>query len=344
MEGRKPVQGFQASRSKPGTLMKDPYKVLGVRRDASQAEIQKAYRELARKYHPDLHPNDKDAKKKFQEVQAAFEILNDPEKRELYDRYGSAFETMGRGGPSPGGSHTYTWTSGPEGFSGLEDIFEQFFGDRFGGGGAPGGLGDLFEQFRRSTGQARTASRSARGQDIKTEISIPFTTAILGGEQELRVRHGSGKVETIRLKIPPGIEEGKKLRLKGQGEPGPAGGKPGDLLITVHVEPHPCFQRRGKHLYVETPVSLGEAAAGAKIEIPTPRGPVSLRIPAGISSGKKLRIAGYGVPAHGNESAGDLYAEIQIVLPKDLSDSEVQMLRQIDQAHPQPKLRAHLRW
>jgi curved DNA-binding protein len=322
--------------------MKDPYKVLGVRRDASQAEIQKAYRELARKYHPDLNPHDKNAKKKFQEVQAAFEILNDPEKRELYDRYGSAFETMGKAGPSPGGSSSYTWTTGPEGFSGLGDIFEQFFGDRFGEGG-PGGLGDLFEQFRRSTGQARSTARTARGQNIETEISIPFTTAILGGEHELRIRQG-GKVETIRLKIPPGIEDGKKLRLKGQGEPSLGGGKPGDLLVTVHVEPHPCFQRRGNHLYVETPVTLSEAAAGAKIEIPTPRGSVSLRIPPGISSGQKLRIPGYGVPAHGDDPAGDLYAEIQIVLPKNLTDSEVQMLRQIDQAHPQPNLRTHLRW
>ncbi|MCS7305018.1 MAG: DnaJ domain-containing protein [Thermoguttaceae bacterium] len=322
--------------------MKDPYKVLGVRRDASQAEIQKAYRELARKYHPDLNPNDKDAKKKFQEVQAAFEILNDPEKRELYDRYGSAFETMGRGGPSPGGTYTYTWSSGPEGFGGLEDIFEQFFGDRFGTG--VGGLGDLFEQFRRSTARAGTTTRTVRGQDIETEISIPFTTAVLGGEHELRVRHGSGRVETIRLKIPPGIEEGKKLRLKGQGEPGLGAAPPGDLLVTVHVEPHPCFQRRGNNLYVQVPISLGEAAAGTKIDIPTPKGPVALRIPPGISSGQKLRLAGYGVPAHGDQPAGDLYAEVLIVLPKNLSDSEVQMLRQIDQAHPQPALRSHLRW
>lgn len=326
--------------------MKDPYKVLGVRRDASQAEIQKAYRELARKYHPDLNPNDKDAKKKFQEVQAAFEILNDPEKRELYDRYGSAFETMGRGGPSPGGTYTYTWTSGPEGFGGLEDILEQFFGDRFGGG--PGGLGDLFEQFRRSTGRASgptgTTTRTARGRDIETEISIPFTTAVQGGEYELRVRYDSGKTETIRVKIPPGIEEGKKLRLKGQGEPGFGGAPAGDLLITVHVEDHPCFQRRGNHLYIQVPVTLSEAAAGAKIDIPTPRGQVALRIPPGISSGQKLRLPGYGVPAHGDQPAGDLYAEIQIVLPKDLSQAELQMLRQIDQAHPQPHLRDHLRW
>lgn len=322
--------------------MKDPYKVLGVPRNASQAEIQKAYRELARKYHPDLNPNDKDAKKKFQEVQAAFEILNDPEKRELYDRYGSAFETMRRGGPSSGGTYTYTWTSGPEDLGGFEEIFEQFFGDRFGTG--PGGLGELFEQFRRTASRAGTTSRTARGQDIETEISIPFTTAILGGEQELRVRHDSGRVETIRLKIPPGIEDGKKLRLKGQGDPGLGGGPAGDLLVRVRVEPHPCFQRQGNDLYVKVPVSLSEAAAGTKVDIPTPRGTVALRIPPGISSGQKLRVPGYGVPAHGDQPAGDLYAEIQIVLPKHLSDSEVQMLRQIDQAHPQPELRAHLRW
>ncbi len=324
--------------------MKDPYKVLGVGRGASQSEIQKAYRELARKYHPDLHPEDKDATKKFQEVQQAFEILNNPEKREIYDRYGSDFDpTAGR--RSPGGDYTYTWTSGSEGFGGFEDIFGQFFGDRFGpGGGEAGDLGDLFDQFQRSSGRTRSTTRSVRGQNIETEISIPFTTAIMGGEYQLRVRQASGKVETIRLKIPPGIEDGKKLRLKGQGEPGVGKAKAGDLLVTVHVEPHPCFQRRGNNLYVEVPVSLSEAAGGTKIDIPTPRGPVSLRIPAGVSSGQKLRIPGYGVPAHGHQPAGDLYAEVQIVLPKNLTESELQMLRQIDQAHPQPDLRAHLYW
>lgn len=318
-------------------MPEDYYQILGVRRDASQAEIQKAYRELARKYHPDMNPGDKDAKKKFQRIQNAFEVLNDPKKREMYDRYGSSFETFGAGG-SRGGT---TWSTGPSGGFAFEDIdLSQFFGERFGGAGID--LGEIFNQFRRGAStRSRTSTRQRRGADLEHEITIPFTTAVTGGEVELSVPRPSGRYETIAVKIPPGIEEGKRIRLRGQGEP-VEGGLAGDLLLTVHVEPHPWFQRKGNDLIVRVPVTLAEAALGAKVDIPTPKGTVTLQVPPGTSSGQKLRVRGYGV-APRTGTPGDLLAEIQIVLPKTLDESERDAIRQIDRRHPLDP-RANLRW
>jgi curved DNA-binding protein len=330
-------------------MAKDYYQTLGVRRDASQAEIQKAYRDLARKYHPDMNPDDKNAKKKFQDIQAAFDVLNDAGKRELYDRYGSSFETMGAGGP--GGAHAgTTWRTGPgTGPSGgfrFEDVdFSQFLGERYGAEPGGGGFADLFEQFRQTGGRSRRggASKAARGADIEHELSIPFTTSITGGEATIAIGRQSGKVETLAVKIPPGIEDGKKIRLRGQGEPASRGKKPGDVLLTVRVSPHACFQRRGNHLHLTVPVTLAEAALGAKIDIPTPKGAVSLRIPPAASSGTKLRVKGMGVPARGDTPAGDLLAEVQIVLPKDLDEPSREMIRKIQERYPQEP-RATLRW
>ena len=327
-------------------MAEDYYKTLGVQRNASQADIQKAYRELARKYHPDVNPA-KDAKKKFQQVQAAFDVLNNPEKRELYDRYGSSFETMGAGGgprPGPGGGWQHASPGQGPSFS-FEDLgdlggFAQFFGERFGqGGGAD--PNDVFQQFRRSSGRRGAAGAARRGADAQAEVEIPFNTAILGGEVQLNVQRQSGEAETLAVKIPPGIESGKKIRLRGQGNPAPRGGTPGDLLITVNVASHPSFSRQGKNLLLRLPVGVGEAAAGAKIDVPTPTGTVALRVPPATSSGTKLRIRGHGVP--GKDGAGDLLVEIQIVLPKDLSPADVESLAELDRRHPQHP-RDNLRW
>jgi len=329
----------------------DYYSVLGVARNASQAEIQKAYRDLARKYHPDMNPNDKTAKKKFQKVQAAFDVLNNPEKREMYDRYGSSFETRGAGG-EPRGAYTWSWSpggsggAGPEGFH-VEDIdLSQFLGERFGAEGV-GGFGDLFNHFRRAAGKTRGKSAGStaapqRGADLTQEISIPFATAVSGGEVQLAVERSRGKTETIAVKIPAGIEDGKKIRIRGQGRPAARGGPPGDILLTVRVEPHPCFTRRGNHLHVRVPVTLGEAAGGAKVDVPTPRGTVALSVPPGTSSGAKLRVKGHGVSPK-NGSPGDLFAEIQIVLPKQLSGADRETLCEIDRRYPQNP-RGDLRW
>ncbi len=323
-------------------MAEDYYKTLGIRRDASQAEIQKAYRDLARKYHPDMNPDDKTAKKKFQEVQKAFDVLNDPEKREMYDRYGSSFETASAGGPYGGAN----WGGGPGGPQ-FEDVdLSQFFGERY--GQPPGGaFADFFRQFRPGPGQATGGgpTRSApprRGADLHHEVHIPFNTAISGGEVQLAVQRQSGKTETISVKIPAGIEDGKKIRLRGQGEPGQRRGTPGDIIITIRVAPHPVFQRRGNHLHLKVPVTLAEAALGAKVDIPTPKGTVALRVPAGTSSGTKLRVKGHGVhPKSG--TAGDLLAEVQIVLPEGLDDAEQKAIAEIAERHPQDP-RSDLRW
>jgi molecular chaperone DnaJ/curved DNA-binding protein len=324
-------------------MAEDFYKTLGVSRDASSADIQKAYRDLARKYHPDLHPDDKTAKKKFQKVQAAFDVLNDAAKREQYDRYGSSFESMGAGGPR-GASGGGGWGgAAPGGSAGFEDVdFSQFFGDRS-GGEAPASFSDLFSQFRRGQpGRTKRAAEPQQGADLAAEIEVPFNTAILGGEAQISIRRQSGEVETLVVKIPVGIEDGKKIRLRGQGEAPPtARGTPGDILITVRVASHPHFSRRGKNLDVQVPVTLSEAVSGAKIEVPTPQGTIMLRVPPGTSSGKKLRVKGRGVAPKGSEP-GDLFAEIQIVLPAHLDDESRELVAKLD-AHWQEKSPQHPR-
>ena len=330
------------------SMAEDYYKTLGVPKNASQADIQKAYRELARKYHPDVNP-DKNAKKKFQQVQAAFDVLNDPEKREMYDRYGSSFETMGAGGPRPGGPGTWQQGRPEEGFSfNVEDLgdmggFAQVFGDRV-SQGSPADMNEVLRQFRRGGGGGRRGATASprRGADAAAEVEIPFATAIHGGEVQLSIQRESGRTETLAVKIPPGIEGGKKIRLRGQGQPAPRNGTPGDLLITVRVAPHPFFSRQGNDLHLKLPVTLSEAAGGAKIDLPTPSGMVALRIPPGTSSGKRLRVRGHGISLK-DVPAGDLLVEVQIVLPKDLAPPEVESLREIDRRHPQDP-RANLRW
>lgn len=318
-------------------MAQDYYKTLGVAKNASPADIQKAYRDLARKYHPDMNPDNPKAKKKFQEVQAAFDVLNNPEKRELYDRYGSSFETMAQGAPhgAAGG-----WGPAPGGFTAEDVDFSQFFGDRFSEGEGVG-LGDIFTHFRK--GGARAGAGKRRGQDVSSEVTIPFATAVNGGEVQLGLRHQDGHTETIVVKIPPGIEDGKKMRLRGKGEPagGRTKGEAGDLLLTVHVAPHPFFTRKGNDLYVRLPVALGEAVAGATVDVPTPGGTVALHIPPGTSSGKRLRVKGHGVPA--KAGAGDLFAEVLIVLPANMTDADREAIRAIDARVPSNP-RQNLRW
>jgi DnaJ-class molecular chaperone len=320
----------------------DYYAALGVRRGASPQEIQKAYRDLARKYHPDLNPDDAAAKEKFKAVQQAYEVLNDPKKRELYDRYGAAYESMGSEGPGAGGRAGWRgFTRGQE--VPLDDIdLSEIFGQHAGSEGG-GGFADLFRQFTgRATQRGRRPGPAVqRGSDIAHELHVPFRTAVSGGEAQLTVRRHSGKVETINVKIPQGIADGKKIRLRGQGEPGAGGAPPGDILITVRVAPHPHYQRQGNDLIVKVPITLSEAILGAKIDVPTPKGTISLTIPAGTSGGKRLRVKGHGVPQR--EAAGDLYAEIQLQLPETIDDQLADWARHSDE-EPNRNPRAQLIW
>lgn len=321
-------------------MAEDYYKTLGISREASQADIQKAYRSLARKYHPDVNPDDKEARQKFQEVQQAYDVLKDSQKREMYDRYGAAFDQAPGAGGDPRG-RTYTRGGGQGGFE--EFDFADFFGQRGGGGGGAADFADIFSQFGAGVGGRAGRQRAAsRGRNITSEIHVPLQLAVSGGELPLSLQRPDGQQETLTVKIPAGIDEGQKIRLRGQGEPGQQGGPDGDLLITVHLEPHAYFQRRGKNLHVRLPVTLREAAEGAKVDVPTPQGTVALRVPPGTSSGTRLRIKGHGVQPPG-KPAGDLLAEVQIVLPEHLSDEELNWIRQLDQRHPSNP-RTDLRW
>jgi DnaJ-class molecular chaperone len=313
----------------------DYYKTLGVARGASQSEIDKAYAKLARKYHPDVNPDDKTAKSKFQQIQTAYDVLKDSQKRQMYDRLGEGYEAASAGGgPRGGGGPSWGGNINPEDID-LSQLF---------GGGGGGGFGDLFGQFRRARGGGAKRGRPAEtaGQDVEAEVEIPFNLAISGGETQLTLRRPDGQTETLTVTIPAGIEDGKKLRLRGRGEALENGGPRGNLLVTVRVAPHPSFSRRGKHLYVRVPVSLLEAAAGAKVDVPTPQGTVTLRVPPNTSSGTKLRIKGHGVVV-GDGPRGDLFAEIQIVLPAEVDAASLDEIKQLD-ARWQLQPRHDLRW
>jgi DnaJ-class molecular chaperone len=319
-------------------MAEDHYQTLGVPRTASAEDIRKAYRELARKYHPDLHPDDESAKAQFKKVQSAFDVLNDPSKREMYDRYGSSFEGVGAGGPGGG------WGGGPfrgggGGFPGGAEIdLESLFG-------GAGGFGDLFGAGRgRGTARGRKRAAQMPGEDVSARIAVPFRLAIDGGKTDVRVDR-DGKVETITVTIPQGLPDGARMRLRGQGLPGTGGGAAGDLLLEVNVEPHPVFHRDGDTLELTLPVTLAEAIEGAKVDVPTPWGTIALRIPPGTSGGRKLRAAGMGV-RHANGAKGDLIAEVQIMLPAggDAAAAarllEAAKAAEAGAAHP----RAQLRW
>ncbi len=303
--------------------MRDPYQVLGVTKSASAADIKSAFRKLAKKLHPDANKNDPKAASRFAELNAAYEIVGDKDKRKAFDggeidaegkpRF-QGFEGMGRqpggGGfrPGGGGFESFTWGSdgahaaggpaGARGFGGFEDILKDVFGARGAGRGRAGGNVHFEpEDFG-----------AAPGRDISAALSITLSEAAKGVKK--RVQLPTGK--EVEVKIPAGLDEGQQIRLKGQGLAGP-GGRNGDLLITVSVTPHPLFQRDGADLRLDLPVTLYEAVLGGKVRVPTLDGTVELAIPAGTNSGRTFRLKGKGYP--GKERKGDLMASVRIVLP-----------------------------
>lgn len=305
-------------------MANDYYKTLGVERNATAEEISKAYRKLARKYHPDLNPDDKNAKKRFQEIQQAYDCLNDPEKRKMFDQFGSNYEQYGGRPPFTGGGGG---AAGPGGFD---------FGDIFGqGAGAGVDLGDIFRQFGGGGGGRTRRAAPAKGEDISAEIAVPLRTIILGGDTQIQLDRG-GKRESITVKIPAGIEPGKKIRLRGQGQPANGGGgKPGDLLLKVNLEPHPYFKLSGHNLELRLPISIPEAIQGARIDVPTPAGTVTLTIPPMSSSGRKLRIKGQGLKAP-DGTVGDMTVELLIKLPEQAPTSFVPVAEQWTQSYAKP--------
>jgi curved DNA-binding protein len=301
--------------------MADPdyYQVLGVARSASADEIKKAYRKLAREYHPDMKPNDPVAAEKFKQVQEAYSILGDEQKRKQYDQFGTAFPGGGPGGPAGGGPFRYTWHTGGEVPFDINELF---------GGG--GGFEDLFGH--------RAGPRTARrGEDLHADVRIPFVTAALGGSVDVRVGHG-GRVETLSVRIPAGVNDGTVIRLSGQGEPSPRGGPSGDLLLTVHVEPHPFFRRDGADILIDVPVTPAEAVLGAKVDVPTlAEGNVVVTIPPGTSSGMKLRLRGKGITDKASGTTGDQFVVVKIVVPRDPGDQLKSLYRQIAKHDVNPR-------
>ena len=297
---------------------RDLYGILGVPRDAAPDALKKAYRALAKDLHPDRNPGDKRAEERFKDVSYAYDVLSDAEKRALYDEFGEAGIREGFDANAARQMRAYQQAVGGRGGGqgSLEDIFSSIGGAR---GGMPFDLEDLLGG--RSAG--RRARRPTRGADLESELTVSFADALRGTEQALTFRMpGSDAPVTVRARIPAGVAEGNKVRLRGQGAPGTAGGPPGDVVLTVHVEPHPFFRRDGDNLHVTLPVTLGEALRGAKVRVPTVDGDVQLRIPPRTQGGATLRLRGKGAPGRGGER-GDLYAHVQIRLPEgDLPDVE----------------------
>jgi DnaJ-class molecular chaperone len=312
--------------------MRDPYDVLGVSRQATDAEIKKAFRNLAKKHHPDAHANDPTKVKQFQEISSAYDILGDKEKRAQFDRgeidaagqpRGFDPRAQGAGGFRPGGrgragaqGFEFNFGGGGDGFR-TEDIFADIFG---GFGGAEAGS-------RRGRNQPR------RGEDIQLATTISLEEAALGGTR--RIVLGDGK--ELEAKIPAGVREGQTIRLKGQGGAGRNGGPPGDVLINFDVAPHPLYTREGRDLRLDLPVSLKEAVLGAKVPVQTLTGTLTLTIPPHSNSGKVLRLKGKGLPGAGSEPAGDLYVRLAVTLP-DPPDPELEaFLRKSGDYDPRAK-------
>jgi molecular chaperone DnaJ len=360
----------------------DFYETLGVPRSASAEEIKKAYRKLARRHHPDANPGDKDSEERFKEVQSAYDVLSDTDKRKQYDMFGAGGSGMGAG-------------AGPGGIR-----FEQYdLGDL----GGLGGFGDVFANLFGGGGRAR--SHALKGADTEAVLTLSFEDSLRGAETRIPVEadaacstcagsgakpgpspktcpqcggrgvvaesqgpfaisqpcrrcrgsgliiespcpscHGSGRVrrtKRYKVKIPAGVKDGTRIRLKGKGEPGLNGGPPGDLYVVTRVEPSPLYERRGADLVVEVPVTYPEAALGAMVEVPTPDGPISLKVPPGTESGKLLRVRGRGTPKLKGSGRGDLLARVRVTVPKKLSKAEkeaLEQLRSVSRENPRERL------
>ena len=285
------------------------YNTLGVSRNASQDEIRAAYKKMARKYHPDANPDDAAAARKFKEIQEAHSVLSDPQQRQQYDQFGKSFKQAGAGGQ-------FHWPGGGAGGADLNDLL----GGLFGGGGFSGGFGGGPTQHR---------PQPAKGQNLRAEIEIPFAIAAEGGNHELKIRNGNS-TETLNITIPPGVDHGSVIRLSGQGHDGVHGGPPGDILVTVNCHPHPYFRRDASHLLLDLPITVSEAALGAQVEVPTlTEGPVVVTVPAGTSSGTKLRLRGKGVPDQKTGQRGDQFVIVKIVVPKQMDDQSRRLFEEL---------------
>jgi len=315
MAGRAPMWGHRT--------MQDPYKVLGIARDASPAEIKKAYRRLAKKHHPDSNRGDTDAERKFSDATAAYDFLNDKDKRAAYDRG----EIDAAGHPKFAG-----FGQGARGFA------HDGHGFRGGASGAAFDPEDLFAQiFGADTGmRGARGPRRGRGADASFTLTVSLRDAMAGATQRVAFEGG----RKLDVKIPAGVADGQQIRLKGQGNPGVGGGPAGDAIITIKVADDPVFRRDGRNIRIDLPVTVYEAVLGARIKVPTLDGPVEVTVPANANTGKVLRLKGKGVPASDGQPAGDMLATLKVILP-DTADIElVALMEELARERPYDVRRA----
>jgi curved DNA-binding protein len=305
----------------------DYYKALGVEKTASEADIKKAYKKLAFKYHPDKNPGDAKAEERFKEISEAYAVLSDKNKRTQYDQFGSS-----------GFHQRYSQEDIFRGTN-LNDIFREMgfggndiFGQVFGGGGR-GGRQDSFriDDLFGGTGGFRPGSQTARGQDLSLELTIDFMEAFNGCEKKVDYMHG-GKKHGVKVKVPAGIASGQKLRLAGKGTPGPVGSPPGDMFFTIKVADHPVFKRDGSDIIIEQDIQISEAVFGTSLKVQTPHGERKVKIPAGIQSGTKLRLKGLGMPQVGKGAAGHAYVKVAVAIPKDPNEAQKKLFKQLKDA------------
>ncbi|MHC4662244.1 MAG: DnaJ C-terminal domain-containing protein [Planctomycetota bacterium] len=317
---------------------KDYYEILGVPRNASESDIRKTYKELALKWHPDKHKGDdkKNAEEKFTEINEAFEVLSDAEKRKRYDtlganwKHGSAFE------PPPGfeGFKFHGDIGDLGGLGGFSDFFEMLFGGRGRPGGDPfgGSFSSPFAGRAGTFGRGATCGAGMMGRDIQTEMPLTVEELYHGGSRQVTLTMQAPgqppQPRNIEIDIPPGLKFGSKMRLSGQGEPGADGGQPGDLLIMIKQAPGSRFRAEGHNVECDVPAYPWHAALGGEIEVPTLDGPVTMNVPAGVKSGQKLRLKGKGLRKN-KDDRGDQFVRVQIVIPTELSEEENKLYEQL---------------
>ena len=303
---------------------KDYYEILGVKKNASEDDIKKAYRSLAKKFHPDKNKGNKEAENKFKEISEAYAVLSDKEKREQYDRIGReafSFGGGGAGGPFPGFDFSQFTRAG---------------GRRPGAGARRGGSGGFTDIFSDLFGGGGFDEGPTRGNDVDAELTIGFREAVLGSTMELTV-NGT----PIKVKIPEGVAEGQRIRLRGKGSPGAMGGPAGDLNVLIHVQPHGFFERRGDDIYIDLPITVGEAIRGAQVEVPTIQGPVRARIPPSTQGGQTFRLTGKGVKRK-NGTFGDHYYRVQIAVPREAPADALEKIEEAYDDSPRANLKVTL--
>ena len=325
---------------------KDYYNILGVKRDAGESEMKRAYRRLARKHHPDVNPGDKSAEARFKEINEAYEVLSDKEKRQKYDQFGDQWQYADQFAKA-GAQQTPFWDFSQAG--GQTFRFEQGDVD------LDGLFGDLFSGFRSPRGR----TRPRRGRDIDYPVEVTLEEAYHGTNRILSLQseepctvckgtgsignalcstcRGSGvvpRVKRLEVKIPSGVKDGSRVRIAGKGEPGYAGGRSGDLYLVTSVKSHRLFERKGDNLYVAVEVPLTTAVLGGEIQVPTLKGKLALKVPPETQNGRAFRLGGQGMPHLGNSSRGDLVAKVKVVLPTKLSAEEKKLFEQLSQLRP----------